>query len=232
MATKTRNKQTGGVVSSDRIADTASTGGKSNVKPKRIKHTGLEKGLGSSGLRAYSPEAEAKYIFLRGGFSSKFYLNEVLDQMLFAALQKEYANQQELEALLKLSGHINALRLSFKLTATKEDMARYYMMAQKNRYDKKFGLSKPDAAARFLTGKQPRAVSRIRPGEFKAKPDTPYYPRPGSSRGKVKVIMSGAVNTVRTFDKFIRALFSLQPGKGRKAHMPSLERTITKTFDV
>ncbi|MBP65495.1 MAG: hypothetical protein CL727_07000 [Chloroflexi bacterium] len=191
-----------------------------------------EKGLGSKGLRAYSPGAEVKYIGIRAGSSKTFYLNEVLDQMLLMALQKEYRNEQELEALLKLSGHINALRLSFKLTATKEDMARYYMMAQKNRYDKKFGLSKPDAAARFLTGKQPRAVSRIRPGEFKAKPDTPYYPRPGSSRGKVKVIMSGAVNTVRTFDKFIRALFSLQPGKGRKAHMPSLERTITKTFDV
>ena len=103
-----------------------------------------EKGLGSKGLRAYSPGAEAKYIFLRGGFSSKFYLNEVLDQMLFAALQKEYRNEQELEAILQLSGHMNALRLSFRLTATQEDMKRYYMMAQQNRYDKKFGLSKPD----------------------------------------------------------------------------------------
>ena len=52
-----------------------------------------ERGLGSKGLRAYSPEAEAKYIGLRGVFSSKFYLNEVLDQMLFMALQKEYRNE-------------------------------------------------------------------------------------------------------------------------------------------
>jgi|TARA_B100001964_G_C13944711_1_gene470575 hypothetical protein len=185
-----------------------------------------EKGLGSSGLRAYSPEAEAKYIFLRGGFSSKFYLNEVLDQMLFAALQKEYRNEQELEALLKLSGHINALRLSFKLTATQEDMKRYYMMSQKMRYDRKYPLTKAEAATRFATGKKPRPISRIRPSEFKAKPGTPFVGRPGSSKGKVKVIMSGAVKTVKSFDQFIRALFSLQPGKSRAAHMPSLKRTI------
>ena len=191
-----------------------------------------EKGLGSKGLRAYSPGAEVKYIGIRAGSSKTFYLNEVLDQMLLMALQKEYRNEQELEAILQLSGHMNALRLSFRLTATQEDMKRYYMMAQQNRYDKKFGLTKAEAVARFATGKTPRPVSRIRPSEFKAKPGTPFFPRPGSSKGKVKVVMSGAVKTVKSFDKFIRALFSLQPGKGRKAHMPSLERTISKTFDT
>ena len=191
-----------------------------------------ERGLGSKGLRAYSPEAEAKYIGLRGGFSSKFYLNEVLDQMLFMALQKEYRNEKELEALLKLAGHLGALRLSFRLTATKEDMQRYYAMAQKARYDRKYPLSKAEATTRFLTGKSPRPVSRSRPTEFKAKPTTPYVPRRGSSRGKLKVKMTGAVKTVKEFDKFIRKLFSLQPGKKhRKAHMPSLTRTISKTFD-
>ena len=191
-----------------------------------------ERGLGSKGLRAYSPEAEAKYIGMRAGFSSKFYLNEVLDQMLFMALQKEYRNEKELEGLLKLSGHINALRLSFKLTATREDMKRYYMMAQKARYDRKYPLTKSEAATRFLTGKTPRKISRSRPSEFKAKPTTPYIPRRGSSKGKVKVIMRGADKTVKQFDKFIRALFSLQPGKKhRKAHMPTLKRTVTKTFE-
>ena len=104
-----------------------------------------EKGLGSKGLRAYSPGAEVKYIGIRAGSSKTFYLNEVLDQMLLMALQKEYRNEQELEAILQLIGHMNALRLSFRLTATQEDMKRYYMMAQKNRYDKKFGLSKPNS---------------------------------------------------------------------------------------
>ena len=191
-----------------------------------------EKGLGSKGLRAYSPEAEAKYIGLRGGFSSKFYLNEVLDQQLLMALGKEYRNEKELEALLKLSGHIGALRLSFRLTATKEDMQKYYSMAQKMRYDRKYPLSKAEATTRFLTGKPPRKISRARPAEFKAKPTTPYVPRKGSSRGKLKVKMTGAVKSVKQFDKFIRALFSLQPGKKhRKAHMPSLKRTISKTFE-
>ena len=185
-----------------------------------------EKGLGSGGLRAYSEKAEGKYIGIRAGSSKTFYLNEVLDQMLFMALQKEYRNEQELEAILQLSGHMNALRLSFRLTATKEDMQRYYMMAQQNRYDKKFGLTKAEAVARFATGKKPRSISRTRPSEFKAKSSTPFIPRPGSSKGKVKVIMSGAVKTVKSFDQFIRALFSLQPGKSRAAHMPSQKRTI------
>ena len=133
-----------------------------------------EKGLGSGGLRAYSEKAEGKYIGIRAGSSKTFYLNEVLDQMLFMALQKEYRNEQELEAILQLSRHMNALRLSFRLTATKEDMQRYYMMAQQNRYDKKFGLTKAEAVARFATGKKPRSISRTRPSEFKAKSSTPF----------------------------------------------------------
>jgi hypothetical protein len=111
-------------------------------------------------------------------------------------------------------------------------MKRYYMMSQKMRYDRKYPLTKAEAATRFMTGKNPRPVSRIRPGEFMAKPGTKFVARPGSSKGKVKVIMKGAAKTVKSFDQFIRALFSLQPGKSRAAHMPSLERTISKTFDT
>ena len=190
-----------------------------------------EKGLGSGGLRAYSKGAEEKYIGMRAGFSSTFYLNEVLDQMLLMALRAEYRDEKELQALLKLSGHWNALRLSFKLSATKADMQRYFQMAQKMRYDRKYPLSKSEAAARFLTGKPPKKISRARPSEFKAKPTTPYIPRRGSSKGKVKVIMRGGQKTVKEFEKFIRALFSLQPDQKRRAHMPSLTRTISKTID-
>ena len=53
-------------------------------------------------------------------------------------------------------------------------MQRYYMMAQQNRYDKKFGLTKAEAVARFATGKKPRSISRTRPSEFKAKSSTPF----------------------------------------------------------
>ena len=181
-------------------------------------------------LRAYSPEAEAKYIGIRGGMSRKFYLNEVLDQQLFMHLQKEYGNQAEMEAILKLTGHLGALRLSFRLTATKEDMMRYYAMANKARYDKKFGLTKAEAVARFATGKTPRPVSRARPGEFRANPKTPIRPRPGSSKGKVKTIVRGGRKTLGEFEKFIKALFSMQPD-GRKAHMPTVKRTISKIID-
>jgi len=184
----------------------------------------------TGGVRAYSPEAEAKYIGIKGGMSRKLWLNEVLDQQLFMHLQKEYGNQAEMEAILKLTGHLGALRLSFRLTATKEDMMRYYAMANKARYDKKFGLTKAEAVARFATGKTPRPVSRARPGEFMANPKTPYRPRPGSSKGKVKTIVRGGRKTLGEFEKFIKALFSMQPGK-RKAHMPTVRRTISKIID-
>jgi hypothetical protein len=186
----------------------------------------------TGGVRAYSPEAQAKYIGIRGGMSRKLWLNEVLDQQLFMHLQREYGNQAELESILKLSGRLGALRLGFKLTATKEDMQRYYGMAERARYDKKFALTKAEAVARFATGKDnpPRPVSRARPGEFMANPKTPYRPRPGSSKGKVKTIVRGGRKTLGEFEKFIKALFSMQPGK-RKAHMPTVRRTISKIID-
>ena len=193
---------------------------------KRNKTTG--------GVRAYSPEAEAKYIGIRAGMSrTKFYLNEVLDQQLFMHLQKEYGNQTELDAILKLTGHLNALRLSFRLSATKADMAKYMQMAEKMRYDKAYPLTKAEAVARFATGKDnpfPKPVSRARPGEFKAKPTTPYYPRPGSSKGKVATRVRGGVKTLKEFEKFIRALFSLQPDQRRHPNI-GVKRTISKIIE-
>ena len=109
-------------------------------------------------------------------------------------------------------------------------MMRYYAMANKARYDKKFGLTKAEAVARFATGKTPRPVSRARPGEFRANPKTPIRPRPGSSKGKVKTIVRGGRKTLGEFEKFIKALFSMQPD-GRKAHMPTVKRTISKIID-
>ena len=189
-----------------------------------------ERGLGASGLRAYSPAAEAKYIGIRGGLSRTFYLNEVLDQQLFMHLQKEYGNVSEIKAILKLTGRLEALRLGFKLTATKKDMMRYYALAEKARYDRKYGLTQVEAVARFATGKIPKKISRSRPSEFKAKPNTPYKPRIGSSKGKVKTIVRGGKPTLQALEKFIKALFSMQPD-GRKAHMPTVRRTISKIID-
>ena len=182
-------------------------------------------------FRAYSEEAEAKYIGIYGGSSRKFYLNEVFDQQLFMHLQPEYANKAEMLAHLKLTGRLGAFKTSFRLTATKADMQRYYALAEKMRYDRAFGLTKPEAVARWASGKKPVGIRRSRSPEMRAKKGTPIRYRPGSSKGKVKTIMRGAVKTQKALDKFINALFSLGERKGGKPQF-NVHRTVTKTMKL
>ena len=167
-------------------------------------------------LRAYSPEAEAKYIGIYAGSSRTFYLNEVFDQQLFMHLQDEYANKAEMLAHLKLTGRLNALRTSFRLTATQADMQRYFALAEKMRYDRFYGLTKAEAVARWASGKRPTSISRSRSPEMMAKKGTPIRFRVGSSKGKVKTIMRGAVKVQKDLDGLIKALFSLGEHKGEK----------------
>jgi|TARA_B100000315_G_scaffold252111_1_gene288195 hypothetical protein len=167
-------------------------------------------------LRAYSPEAEAKYIGIYGGSARTYYLNEVFDQQLFMHLQDEYSNKAEMLAHLKLTGMLGAFRTGFRLSATKADMQRYYALAEKMRYDRLFGLSKAEAVARWASGKKPTSISRARSAEMMAKKGTPIRFRVGSSKGKVKTIMRGAVKTQKSLDEFIKALFSLGETEGGK----------------
>jgi hypothetical protein len=182
-------------------------------------------------LRAYSPEAEAKYIGIFAGSSRSFYLNEVFDQQLYMHLQDEYANKAEMLALLKISGRLQAMKTAFRLTATKADMQRYFALAEKMRYDKGFGLTKAEGVARFVSGKNPRRISRARAPEMMAKKGSPLRFRPGSSKGKVKTIIKGAVKVQKDLDGLIKALFSMGETKGGKPQF-NVHRTVSQTVKL
>lgn len=88
-------------------------------------------------------------------------------------------------------------------------MKRFFMLAEKNRIDKKFGLTKREAVARFFSDKQMKPISDRRPSEYEAKPGTIYRPRPGSSMGKVRVVQRGAVKTEKAIREAMKQLFTM-----------------------
>ena len=183
--------------------------------------------------RNISPHSEKRFIALRGGFSRTFFLNEVLDQQLLVHLEDEFGNNAQKLALLKLTGRLEAMKRNMKWLATKEDMTRWFHLAEQLRWDRKgMGLTKQDAMARFLTGKPLSKVSRTRPGSFQAKPGTPYTPKPGSSKGKIITKMTGFVRVQKMVDKMMRQIFML--GDGKKAKQPKMDiaRTISKTYNI
>ena len=57
--------------------------------------------------------------------------------------------------------------------------------------------------------KSTKAISIRRPSEFAAKPTTPYFPRRGSSAGKVGTEIRGDAQVERDFRKLMETLFSL-----------------------
>ncbi len=184
------------------------------------------------GNRGIPPHREKRYIALRGGFSRRFYINEVLDQQLLVHLEKEFGNDAQKLALLKLTGRLEAMRKNMKWLATKEEMTRWFHLAEQLRWDKKgMGLTKQDAMARFATGKRLSKVSRTRPGEFRAKPKTPYTPKPGSSKGKIITKMTGFVRVQKMVDDMMRQIFLM--GEKTHARQPKVDiaRTVSKTFD-
>lgn len=193
------------------------------AKPKR--HTGR---------RAYSDDAELKYRGIRAGTSPmKFYMGRVFDQQLKMHLNKRFRNEAETEAVMKLTGHLEALRTSMRLTATRKDMKKYFMLAEKMRWDKKYGLSREDAVANLFSRglTKPKKIELgSRPADFKAKPTTPYFPRPGSSKGKIATKQIGAVKTLAKLEKLLRSLFSL--GGNFKKPRIKVSRTISKTFNI
>ena len=163
--------------------------------------------------RAYSDEAEFKYRTIRAGVSPfKFYMGKVLDQQLRTHLQREYRNESETTHTMKLTGMIEVLRKNVRFRATRNDMKRYFHMAEKMRWDKKYGLSREDAVANLFSRglTKPKKIELgSRPADFKAKPTTPYFPRPGSSKGKIATKQIGAVKTLAKLEKLLRSLFSI-----------------------
>ena len=86
-------------------------------------------------------------------------------------------------------------------------------------------VSKSLSSTRWLSGKQPKKIKYIRPKSYQAKRTTRYFPKPGSSRGKIKTTISGAHRVDKAFADMIRALFSI--GEGMKG-IPHVK--VTRTF--
>ena len=76
-----------------------------------------------------------------------------------------------------------------------------------------------------------KSISRLRSAEMMAKKGAPLRFRPGSSRGKVKTIMKGAVKVQKDFDEFIRALFSMGETEGGKPQF-NVHRTVTQSMKL
>jgi len=186
-----------------------------------------EKGLGS---RAYSPQAEGKYRAIRSGMSkTAMYLGEVRANALKTHLAKEYRNPAETEALLKISGMLGSLKKTRVWTATKEQSVKWFMEAERLRWDKKFGLSKQDAMSRYALGGKPKPINLgKRPTEMMAKKGTPYKPKVGSSAGKIKTIQRGATKVSKDLADMFRSIFNA----GGKRPNVAVKRSQSKTFKI
>ena len=126
------------------------------------------------------------------------------------ALRKEFgSNNAETLATMRIGGFMEVFKKNMKFRATREDMKRFFMLAEKNRIDKKFRLTKREATARFFSDKQMKPISDRRPSEYEAKPGTIYRPRPGSSMGKVRVVQRGAVKTEKAIREAMKQLFTM-----------------------
>ena len=177
--------------------------------------------------RTRSPKgrAEEKYISLRAGFSPRKRFDEVFDMMVSTHLRDEYVDNAQFNALLALTGKIEAVRSQMFWKATRADMQRYFQFAEKQRYDKKFKLTRREAGTRWLTGKQPKKIDYKRPQSFQAKRTSQYYPHPGSSAGKIKTKIIGAKRVDKAFADMIKAIFSIGDGM---AKIPNVK--VTRTF--
>ena len=179
------------------------------------------------GRRAHSEMAERLYVAIRSGMSkNKFYLGEVWRQRVRVHLDGRYRNEAESEALLKLQGGLAMLQKIGRFTQTKGQAAQAWHEAQALRYDRY--LPKPDALTAFVLGTKPQRIPADRPSEFEAK-GSPYYPRYGSSRGKILTRMKGAVQTNKAFTDFVNSLIRLG---GSTKDKVKVKRTITQSMKL
>ena len=179
------------------------------------------------GRRAHSEMAERLYVAIRSGMSkNKFYLNEIWKQRVSLHFKSRFRNDAEAEALLKLQGGLAMLQKIGRFTQTKGQAQQAWAAAQALRYDK--FLTKSDALTAFALGGKPKPIPADRPSEFEAK-GSPYYPRYGSSRGKVRTIMKGAVKTNKAFEDFVNSLIRL--GSSTKDRV-KIKRTITQSMKL
>jgi len=179
--------------------------------------------------------AEEKYIGIRTLFSptrfDSFLGDERYAQTLHMALRKEFgSNNAETLATMKLGGFMEVFKKNLKFHATRKDMIRFFKLVERNRIDKKFGLTKREATARFFSDEKYKSISKRRPSDYEAKPGTIYRPKPGSSVGKVRVIQKGAVRTEKEIRKVMEQLFMLFEGAFKPKAGVSKNVSVRRTF--
>ena len=163
--------------------------------------------------------AEEKYISLRTGLSPRKRFDEAFDVMLSTHMRDEYVDNNQFNALLALTGKIEATRSQMLWRATRADMQRYFRFAEKQKWNNKFKLTRREASTRFLTGKTPKKIKYIRPQSYQAKPSSQYYPKPGSSEGKIKTKIIGAKRVDKAFADMMKAIFSIGDGMANIPHV-------------
>ena len=163
--------------------------------------------------------AEEKYISLRTGLSPRKRFDEAFDMLLSTHMRSEYVDNSQFNAILSLTGKIDAVRSQMFWRATRAEMQKYFALAEKHRWDKKFNLTRREASTRFLTGKNPKKIKYIRPKEYYAKQSSQYYPKPGSSEGKIKTKIIGARRVDKAFADMIKAIFSIGEGLEKLPHI-------------
>ena len=161
--------------------------------------------------------AEEKYIGIRTILSpsnfDSFLNDERYDQTIKMALRREFgSNKAETMATMRIGGYLETFKKNLKFTATRKDMVRFFKIVESNRLDKKFGLTKRDATARFFSDKNMTPVSNKRPSDYEALPSNRYRPKKGSSIGKVQVKQTGAVATEKQLKQVMKQLFTLMEG--------------------
>jgi len=166
---------------------------------------------GKSAFKRPTGKAREKYIGIRAGLSDTSFKGRIEQQMFKSFFSPHLRNERETMALMKLTGYLNLLKKVMVWTATRENAKKFFQMAEKERFDKKIP-NRADAMARFLTDKKLQRVPTDIPPEFMAKPTTPYYPKPGSSKGKQKTIQKGAQQVQLAFKRMVQQLFAIGDG--------------------
>ena len=182
-------------------------------------------------------KAEEKYIGIRTLFSpsnfDSFINDERYDQTLHMALRKEFgSNNAETLATMKLGGFLETFKKNLKFHATRKDMIRFFRIVERNRIDKKFGLTKREATARFFSDKPYKRISNKRPSDYEAKSNNFYRPRPGSSMGKVRVRQIGAVKTEKEMRKVMTQLFTMLEGAFKPKGNMSKNVKVKKNYKI
>ena len=107
--------------------------------------------------------------------------------MVSTHMRSEYVDNSQFNALLSLTGKIEAVRSQMLWRATRADMQRYLNFVEKQKWNKKWKLTRRKTVTRFATGKNPKKIKYKRPREYYVKPTSQYYPKPHSSEVKIEL---------------------------------------------